>query len=158
MCIRDRAENIYEVELAASRPPDIYGENIGGDVAASLLTSLEQLRHTYDISSAAVFVMISAWTDVAVGARARWHWPVIYDCMDEWENFPGIRPAVLRAERTLVDNCDLLIVTAARLEQKWKDRARPMVLARNGVDTSFYEERCQPVSYTHLTLPTKRIV
>ena len=32
---------------------------------------------------------------------------VIYDCMDEWENFPGIKPPLLEMERELVQRCDL---------------------------------------------------
>jgi GT2 family glycosyltransferase/glycosyltransferase involved in cell wall biosynthesis len=144
--VRELADDIYEVELAAARQPDIYGENIGGDLAASLVESLAQLRHSYDISSAAAFVMISSWTDVALETRQRWHWPVIYDCMDEWENFQGIKAAIVEAEQTLVRACDLLVVTAARLEAKWAPLGRPMVLARNAADLDFYTARYRPNS------------
>jgi GT2 family glycosyltransferase/glycosyltransferase involved in cell wall biosynthesis len=142
--VREVADGIYEVELAALRQPDIYGENIGGDVATSLLASLAELRHAYDISSAAAFVMIASWTDLALAARQRWHWPVIYDCMDEWENFQGIKSAIVSAEQTLVRACDLLVVTAARLEAKWAPLGRPIVLARNAADLEFYAARYRP--------------
>lgn len=137
-------ENVWEVQLTTSAPIDAYGDPRQADVEASLHASLAALRREYHITSAVSYVMIASWAQTALDARDAWHWPVVYDCMDEWENFPGIRPAVLRAERALVDNCNLLIVTAARLEAKWTGRARAMVLARNGVDFDFYAERCQP--------------
>ena len=137
-------ENVWEVQLTASAAIDVYGDPRSADVEQSLHASLAALRREYHIGAAVSYVMIASWAQTALDARDAWQWPVLYDCMDEWENFPGIRPAVLQAERTLVDSCDLLIVTAARLEQKWKGRGRPMVLARNGVDVDFYAERCQP--------------
>ena len=42
--------------------------------------------------------------------------------------------------------CDLLVVTAQRLYDKWADFNRTMVLARNGVDYGFFAERAVPNS------------
>ena len=139
--IKDR---VYEVQLSARRTPDIYGEVIGGDNAQTILESLAELRRTYDISSAVAYVMIPSWTDVALEAGQRWDWPVVYDCMDEWENFQGIKRALVEAETGLVRRCELLVVSAARLEDKWRSSNRPMVLARNAVDYDFYATRCRP--------------
>ncbi len=137
-------DNVYEVQLAAPRPLNVYGEVAAGDGARVLTDSLAQLRRTYDISAAVVYVMVASWTNVACEARARWDWRVVYDCMDEWQNFPGISPALLDAEADLVAQCDLLVVTAARLHEKWKPYGRPTVLARNAVDYDFYATRCRP--------------
>jgi len=137
-------ENVWEVQLATTQAIDVYGAPRSAAVEESLLDSLALLRREYDISSALCYVMIASWAATATAARARWHWPVVYDCMDEWENFPGIQPAVVAAEATLVADCDLLVVTAARLEEKWKSAGRPTVLARNGVDYEFYAARCRP--------------
>ncbi len=137
-------ENVWEVQLTTAAAIDVYGDPRPADVEQSLHASLAALRREYHIGTAVSYVMIASWAQTALDARDAWQWPVLYDCMDEWENFPGIRPAVLRAECALVDHCNLLIVSATRLEQKWKDRSRPTVLARNGVDADFYAERCQP--------------
>jgi GT2 family glycosyltransferase/glycosyltransferase involved in cell wall biosynthesis len=140
--VRLVAEGVYEVVLAAARPPNVYGELIDG--AGGLLDSLSALRRMYGISSAVAYVMIASWTDVALEARRRWGWTVTYDCMDEWENFTGIHQAVVRAETRLAEGCDLLIVSAERLQRKWRARGLNSVLVRNAVDFEFYRERCQP--------------
>ena len=140
--VRPIADNIFEVQLVASRAPEVYAEVIDG--TDGLLDSLAALRQACNISSALAYVMIASWTDVALEAGRRWGWRVAYDCMDEWESFSGIKAPVVAAETRLACRCDLLIVTAGRLERKWAARGRRGVLARNGVDYEFYRTRCRP--------------
>ena len=144
--VRQVRDNVYEVQLAARRTFDVYGEVVSGEDAAALVDAIGELRRRYDIASAIAYVMIASWTEVALGAARRWDWPVIYDCMDEWDTFPGIKPALIDAEAGLVRRCDLLVVSAGRLEEKWRAAERPTVLARNGVDYEFYDLHCRPNS------------
>src|SRR5262249_43740795 len=136
--------NVWEVVLAARRAPDIYGEVVAGVHADALLDSLEDLQRQFGIGEAIAYVMIPSWAALAAKARQRWGWPIVYDCMDEWEGFPGIRPALLQGERELVRDGDLLVVTAQRLYDKWKNAGRRVVLARNAADAPFFLERCRP--------------
>jgi GT2 family glycosyltransferase len=137
-------ENIYEVSLNVETMPNIYGEIIGGENRKSILSSLEELRRMFRINEAVSFVMISSWASVALEARDRFGWPVIYDCMDEWENFPNIKPALLEMERSLVKRSDLVVVTAQKLYDKWEKSAKNLLLARNGTDFDFYQRYLKP--------------
>jgi len=137
-------ENVYQVTLAAHRQTWANQEDIKGANADELLASLDDLRETFHIDEAIGYVMTPSWTNMALAAKARWGWRIIYDCMDEWNGFPGMGRAITRAEQRLVRQCDLLVVTAQRLYDKWLGLDRPMVLARNAVDYDFYIERCQP--------------
>ena len=137
-------ENLHEVQLAAREPLDVH-ENVLDEEAIELaLGSLDELRRAENINEAIGYVMIPTWGQAAREARRRWGWRVIYDCMDEWENFPGMAPAMVEAEQRLVDDCDLLVVTAQRLADKWREKRRPMVLARNAADYDFYAAHCRP--------------
>lgn len=137
-------ENVYQLTLAAHRQVWINQEDIKGGNADQLLASLDNLRETFHINEAIAYVMTPSWTTMALAAKARWGWRVIYDCMDEWSGFPGMGRAITHAEQRLIPKCDLLVVTAQRLYDKWSHLDRPMVLARNAVDYDFYAERCQP--------------
>ena len=137
---------MYQITLAAHRSTRINQEDIKGSNGDQLLASLDHLRETFHINEAIGYVMTPSWTTVALAARALWRWRIIYDCMDEWTGFPGMGRAIPRAELRLVKECDLLVVTAQRLYDKWLGLDRPMVLARNAVDYDFYLERCQPNS------------
>lgn len=140
--VRMIGKNIFEIALAVHQIPNIYGENLSEDNAELLLDSLEELRLAYGIEEAVGYVMIASWTSLALETRKKWGWQVIYDCMDEWENFPLITPAILQSELELVQKCDLLVVTSQQLYDKWQKYNRPTVLARNGTDYEFYVERC----------------
>jgi polysaccharide pyruvyl transferase CsaB len=137
-------ENVYEVQLAVERQPDVYGGAFDEDIQASMIASFNELRRLYHINEAIGYVMIASWGDVALETHKLWNWRLVYDCMDEWENFPGIKQSLLDAEIQLVRKCDLLVVTAQRLYEKWQSYNRPMLLARNAVDYDFYIERYQP--------------
>jgi GT2 family glycosyltransferase len=144
--VKNIKENIYEIELAVEHQPDLYRESIEGENLASLLSSIEELRRRFSIDEAISYVMIASWGEAAFEARARWGWPIVYDCMDEWDTFPHISRAVVAAETRLVKNCDLTTVTAQQLFDKWKYFDRPLALARNAVDDSFYLQHFRPNS------------
>jgi GT2 family glycosyltransferase/glycosyltransferase involved in cell wall biosynthesis len=137
-------ENLYQVTLAALRPVMINQEEVKGANADSLCAALEELRAAYGIGEAIAYVMTPSWTTMAQEAQRRWGWRVIYDCMDDWDGFPGFGRLAAQAEGRLVDKCNLLVVTANRLSEKWHKYGRPTVIARNAVDFDFYQERCQP--------------
>jgi hypothetical protein len=65
--------------------------------------------------------------------------------MDDWEHWPGMQP-LLEGELKLVKECDLLVVTAQNLCQKWQAHNRRIVLARNAVDYEFYAAHYSPNS------------
>jgi GT2 family glycosyltransferase/glycosyltransferase involved in cell wall biosynthesis len=142
--VRRIGKNIFEISLSAHQVPNIYGECLGEETVETLLGSLEELRLAYGIEEAIGYVMIASWTPLAMRTRKQWGWQVVYDCMDEWDNFPLITPAILQAELDLVEKCDLLVVTSRQLYNKWQKYNRPTVLARNGTDYEFYAERCLP--------------
>src|SRR5215468_1243037 len=125
------AENLFEVRIAARSQPDLYRDVIGGKDLEIMLDSLDSLRREFNINEAIGYVMIPSWGRVALQTGQRWGWRVIYDCMDEWENFPGIKPPLPEMEKELVERCGHLVVTAQRLLDKWLSYGRPVVLARN---------------------------
>ncbi len=135
---------ILEVKIATRTPLDLAGGTLDEREVEHVLASLDELRRAYNINDAIGYVMIPSWSDVACKVRERWGWRIVYDCMDEWENFPGLKPEAIVREKDLVQSCDLLVITAQRLYDKWRPYGRPMVLARNAADYEFYAARCRP--------------
>jgi GT2 family glycosyltransferase/glycosyltransferase involved in cell wall biosynthesis len=146
--VKKLKENLYELRLAALRHQWVNLETIERENGAALLRSLEELRLALRIDEAIGYVQIPSWANVALAARERWGWHIIYDCMDEWKDFPGLGSSITTIEPQLVEECDLVVVASQRLYDKWRatDRPpdRPLLLARNAVDYDFYVERCRP--------------
>ncbi|HVT44055.1 MAG TPA: glycosyltransferase [Thermoanaerobaculia bacterium] len=138
---REVARNVHEVALRLPKPLEDY-EHDGAarrEAVASALESLRRLRRDFRIHSAVSVVEISGWTEIAAAARDDFGWRIAYDCMDEWVNFPGVAPSLIEAEQDLVELADLVIVTGARLEAKWREKSRAIVLARNATDFDHFE-------------------
>src|SRR5262249_3989972 len=84
--------NLWDVSLAVDRPLEVYRGIVEGTNLEAVLASLDDLRRAEGMDEVVGCVMIASWGAVALEARRRWGWRVHYDCMDEWDNFPGIAP------------------------------------------------------------------
>ncbi len=89
-------------------------------------------------------VQIPFWAPIAERLREMLGWSVVYDCMDEWTNFPGFGKDVLALEENLVRRADVTVVSADRLLEKWQDTAPRITLAKNGIDAEHYRRLYAP--------------
>jgi GT2 family glycosyltransferase len=129
-------ENVWEITLAPPLAFDVYRGELPGPTTAWFPRFLDELRRDFGIVTAVSIVQIATWTRAAEEARERLGWKIVYDCMDEWKNFPGMRDALLAEEERLVATADIVSVSGTRLFEKWKS-AEP-VLVRNAADFDFY--------------------
>jgi GT2 family glycosyltransferase len=132
-------ENVWEVRLATPRALDVYSGELLGGVPEAVVDALKALRDDYHVTCAVSVVQVATWAPAALLARERLGWKVAYDCMDEWDNFPGMRKALLETEEILVRDCDLLIVTGQKLWDKWSSHNPNTVLARNAADFDHFQ-------------------
>lgn len=130
-------ENVWGIKLAPPVGFSIYGGKLPAATEAWFPRMLDELRHEFGIVAAVSIVQVATWTRVVEKARERLGWKVVYDCMDEWKNFPGLGDALLREEERLVGTADVVAVSGTLLFEKWRS-ARP-VLVRNAADFDFYE-------------------
>jgi GT2 family glycosyltransferase/serine/threonine protein kinase len=129
---------IAELKVGASRRLDIYGGVLDEAQVRRLEEAFASLAEEWAIGDAVCVLEIAFWTPLARRLRERFGWRVVYDCMDEWTNFPLFGPAVLEIEASLVRDADLTVVSADRLAEKWKPSARRLLVARNGIDLDHY--------------------
>jgi GT2 family glycosyltransferase len=127
-------DNVWEVTIGPPVMIDVYAGAIDPGTAAWFPSMLDALRREVDIVAAVALVQVATWREVAEEARRRYGWTLVYDCMDEWNSFPGMKPQLLAAEELLVREADLVTVSAGRLLRKWKGRNARVELVRNGSD------------------------
>jgi len=139
-----KTERVAELRIRSRSALNIYsGELESADVDA-LAVSFEALAADLAVGDAVCLVQIPFWAPLAERLRDRLGWRVVYDCMDEWTNFPGFGASVLSLEEGLVRGADATVVSADRLEEKWTGTAPRLVLARNAMDAEHYRERYGP--------------
>ena len=133
-----KAKNVVEVKLRSRHPLDIYGGRLEEEDLKVLEGALSQLLADFSLGDVVSLVQIPFWAPLADRLRERYGWRVVYDCMDEWTNFPGFGEAVLSLEEGLVETADVTVATARLLHEKLSGRAPRLVLAQNGVDLDHY--------------------
>ncbi|MER9623306.1 glycosyltransferase [Mesorhizobium sp. M0222] len=138
------ANGVFEVSLRADSVQDFYSKSMSRENQTAFGEAMSALARDLRIKTAVTVVHLTYWTPLALALRTSRGWHVQYDCMDEWDNFPNIGRDLLHDEETLVREADLVTVTAALLQDKWQAKARRCALVRNGVDYTFFQERCVP--------------
>lgn len=141
------APNVFDVRLQGRGPVNFYHEPLSEDLKQSFLASFAQLKNHFQIHTAVTVVHLSYWTPLALALREAWGWPIIYDCMDEWADFPNIGPSILKQEKYLVQQSEATIVTASALKEKWASQAVQCHVIRNGVDFDFFAAHTRPNNY-----------
>jgi len=139
-----KADRVAELKIRSRRSLNVYSGHLDAADVDILADSFEALAADLAIGDAVCFVQIPFWAPLAYRLRERLGWKVVYDCMDEWTNFPGFGQSVLSLEEKLVRAADATIVSADRLEEKWRATAPRLVLARNAMDAEHYRARFGP--------------
>lgn len=147
-------ENVWEVTLAPPVVIDVYSGVIDPSNVAWFPKLFEEMRRELNIVSAVSVLHVATWEEAAEAARRLYGWKVVYDCMDEWDSFPGMKVELVAAEERLVQAADLVTVSARRLLDKWQGRAARVELVRNAADFAHF---AAPQT-THLLEEVKRPV
>ena len=130
-------DNLWEIHLRG-RCPDIYKGELDDKACGALLESLKELYRQWAIAETVVMIQLPFWRSLGLGLRDQFGARLVFDCMDDWESMPDISEFSRSEERRLVEECDLLVLTARQLLEKFGARARRSVLVRNAVDYSFF--------------------
>lgn len=143
--VREIRPRVFEVTL---RSPnfDVYSGVLGPQAERATVEALTVLASEHHIAAAVSLVETATWRQPVLRLRETQGWPVVYDCMDEWRNFPGISGSLLLGEELLVSAADQVIASSKTLFDKWKPVARATLLARNGADFDFFASASEPVA------------
>jgi len=130
-------DNIWEVHMRGGQP-DIYQGDLQPEQKTAFAESVREFYRDLAISENLILVQLPFWRSLALSLRQEHGGVLAYDCMDEWDSFENMGEFNRAEERSLVQECDVLLVTAERLRQKFADRGLSPFLVRNGVDYIFF--------------------
>ncbi|HET7451739.1 MAG TPA: glycosyltransferase, partial [Thermoanaerobaculia bacterium] len=139
-----KLSNVTEIAIRAPKALDVYGGVLSEADLDALEESFAAMSRDWAIGDAVTMIQIPFWGPLAERLRRKFGWRMVYDCMDEWTNFPGLGSATGAQEERLVREADLTVVSADRLLAKHAEAARRCVLAKNGIDVRHYELRYGP--------------
>jgi GT2 family glycosyltransferase/glycosyltransferase involved in cell wall biosynthesis len=145
--ISELADNVWGVRLVGQSDVNIYTDLASGEVVETALEGLDELRRDAGIAHAMTMVDLPFWAPIAIEARNRWGWKLIYDCMDEHGGFltaeeqdSELRDLIDRQERSLLTSSDLVLATSKLLDEKVRSMAEKVVLVPNAADFEHFSE------------------
>lgn len=151
--LREMAPNLYEIVLRASKQPAIYNELISPALQEEFSNHLRSFIEENQIHTTLQIVELPFWAGLSFKLHNEYGWHIIYDCMDEWEDFPGIQPALLEGEKQLLHKSDLVTFTAQVLYDKYAEQTRKAMVLRNAVAFDLFAKHVVPndiaSSYDH---------
>lgn len=131
----DADGRLFQVNLHAPGSLSIYHDLPDAGQADALRSSLRKLLSWARTEASVSLVQHPFWSVLAgIPPNVR----CVYDCMDHHAGFEDNAPALIEAERSLVERCDLVVVTSGWLEHKVGGRARATALIRNAGDHGFF--------------------
>lgn len=138
--LRPIRPNIWEVRLGGP-PLSLYSGVLNAETAAILAEGLSQLWYEWRLSETCAVLQFPFWRRLGLSLRQEWGARLLYDCMDDWQNWPTeplISSENLADERALVHEADVVVVTAHELASRVKQSGRDPVLAPNAGDFEFF--------------------
>ena len=97
--------------------------------AFQVLTAQTERLRTMGNAETALLVQLPFWRRLALALRREPSSAIVYDCMDEWDTFENLGEFNRSEEKLLVEECDVLAVTAEKLRVKFAERGLAPVLA-----------------------------
>lgn len=128
-----KRENVYEVTLRG-KELNVYANALGDRARDLLLDAVAALRRKVSIGAAVTIVQLPFWGPLALLARERFVWPVVYDCMDFHAGFSTVRAAMVAQEAELLAAADVVVASSSVLEQNALQHRDEVLVLRNACD------------------------
>jgi GT2 family glycosyltransferase/glycosyltransferase involved in cell wall biosynthesis len=148
-------ENMWEVRLRAA-PFDLYRGALDPSQAAAMLDGLRLLYKDLGVASSCAFLQFPFWRRIGLGLRQEFGAKLVYDCMDDWQNWPAEPlPGAfsLAEERELVRESDVLVVTSRELQNRHAAGHVESKLIPNAADFEFFRNAPASSPLSGITRP-----
>ncbi len=130
-------ENIHEIHLRGPQP-DIYKGELRSEHLDAMSQAIGELYDQWNLADTVIIAQLPFWRRLGLRVSKQYGGKLLYDCMDDWDTFQNLGSFNITEEALLVRECDILIVTGAGLEQKFRAMDLNPVLVRNGADYDFF--------------------
>ena len=132
------AVNVFGLRLPGPARLNIYQGLPSPEQVATWLAELETLAQEQALAEVVCLAHAPFWTPLALAAREKLGWRLVYDCLDEHAGFASNAAPVVAAEARLLAGADLVLATAQSLYEKCLPVARRCVRLPNAADVAHF--------------------
>lgn len=148
------AQGVTGVTLPAARAGvSIYAGAPTAEDVAAWMAALDRLRVKEGLERVTCLIQWPFWGPVALAARERWGWKVVYDCLDDHAGSRSASAALLALEEQLIRASDLVLATARSLVEKCRALNRRCELLPNAADFEHFHQPAHRRALPHVPDP-----
>jgi glycosyltransferase involved in cell wall biosynthesis len=152
--IKQLNEGIYRVRLRGpARQDTVFKGEITPAMLEELMAGLGELRSRAAIKNAICLVDWPFWSQLALTARQRWGWKLVYDCLDDHSEDAVTNPGLLRHEGTLIKEADLITASTQTLYRKVSRLTRKGLWIPNASEFEHFNRPSPQRPLSHLQGP-----
>jgi GT2 family glycosyltransferase/glycosyltransferase involved in cell wall biosynthesis len=134
----DDSGRLFQLHLNVAGAPQIYADMPDAAQLRMLRASLAQALCWSGTRASVSIVQHPYWSQVATMVPSP---RIVYDCMDHHAGFDNNAAAILEAERQLIADADVVVVTSDGLAREVEADARHVIVVRNAGDFAFFSNR-----------------
>lgn len=133
-------ENLWRISLPGPADHNRFLQVLQEDAVDRCVEALVRLAQEMDIQDAIILVQQPFWAKVALRLRQQQGWKIVYDCMDEHDGLTALNDDILRDERGLGAEADLVVTTSQKLAKKHAAAARRHLLLPNAAEFEHFAD------------------
>lgn len=133
-----RGPHVTELKLACAVARDPYRDELTPAEVERVVDAIADALLLLHIGEFVSWVQLPFWGPVAIALRDRFGAGLVYDWIDEHRGFANTTAASVAPEDRLIREADLVVTTAAALEEQAAPRARRTVRVPNGCDVEHF--------------------
>jgi hypothetical protein len=134
-------EGIYQLWLHGSKKLNLYQDTISELDLKNILTAFEQVIDAINPVEIVIFVEYPIWGPLA--AKIKESFPrasLLYDCLDDHQDFKNANSAICNLENFLLEKSDLVLASSQVLFDKLVPLSSSTKLVRNACDFNFFKK------------------
>ena len=134
----DGSLNIFQVKLFVKGAPAIYFEPATTQAETMLKNSFIRFALDYSVVSNVAIIEHAYWYNLVRGLPDAL---CVYDCMDHHEGFGNVPEKLIKIEKNMLQQSDVVLVTSTWLENFAKEFSNNIALVRNACDFEHFSKQ-----------------
>jgi GT2 family glycosyltransferase len=151
--ISEVIDNVFEVRLPGSGNLNVYRDSITVGILEDFYKAMVYIIRNYKIADAVCLIQLPFWSPLVLRLREKHGWKIVYDCMDKHSGFSTNDNIMLSEEEKLVQESDLVIVTARQLYNEQKIHNENCKIIPNAVDFNHFSSYLGQLPIEIMRLP-----
>ena len=145
-------ENIFQIEVSSPQHFNIYSDKFDDQLSESIVNNLKWLIDELLIDPIC-FVAFPTWQPITSKLSDLYGYKIIFDCLDDFNEFPNVHHSRKMEEQLLFQTSDLVLTTSHALFEKAKQKSENVIFLPNAGEFNHFSKSKQNTVLNEIKKP-----